>query len=98
MRPPRRLFRMVPSKVVFTTTLLVFCVALFNVITARADRYSVVATIPVGHDPCALAVNATTNTLYVADYADNAVSVIDGTTNLITKTIPVGTYPFAVAV
>ena len=42
--------------------------------------------------------NATTNTIYVANSQSNNLSVIDGATNSVTATIPVGTSPSGVAV
>ena len=67
---------------------------------------AVVATIPVGAKPVGVAVNTTTNRVYVANRFSNpaTVSVIDGATNVVIATIPVTvgsqlfSEPFAVAV
>jgi YVTN family beta-propeller protein len=59
---------------------------------------SVVKNIPVGTAPMRLAVNPTTNIIYVANNHDNIVSVIDGKTNSVVKNIPVGYYPYGIAV
>src|SRR5439155_1062236 len=68
-----------------------------NPLPALAD--SIIATVPVGAFPKAVAVNATTNRLYVANYADSTVSVIDGSTNTVLGSpIPVGSAPGAIAV
>jgi YVTN family beta-propeller protein len=53
--------------------------------------------VPVGQQPVAVAVNATTNKIYVANNRDNTVTVINGATNA-TTTVPVGQQPVAVAV
>jgi YVTN family beta-propeller protein len=62
----------------------------------------------VGKNPTAVSVNPSTNTVYVANYNDSTVSVIDGKTNTVTDVIygsrlpntglQVGNYPFAISV
>jgi len=59
---------------------------------------AVSATIPVGTDPFAVAVNPVTGTVYVVNAGSNSVSVISGRTDTVTATIPVGSEPLAVAV
>jgi YVTN family beta-propeller protein len=59
--------------------------------------------ITVGSNPGAIAVNSTTNKVYVANTGATTglpatVSVIDGSTNTVTATVTVGAYPVAVAV
>ena len=54
--------------------------------------------IPTGHIPCSIAVNARTHTVYVANYADNSVTVIDGVKNQPVATLAVGKRPEALAV
>lgn len=70
-----------------------------SVISARTN--AVVGSITVGVGPGSVAVNAATNTIYVAD-ADNGngdtVSVIDGRTGHLTDTITVGAGPGDIAV
>ncbi len=56
------------------------------------------ATIPVGFEPLAVAVNRNTRVIYVPNEFSNTVSVISGRTNEVNATIPVGADPRAVAV
>ena len=60
--------------------------------TQSASADQVVATIPVGTNPGAIAVNPSTNTIYVANSnspnTSGSISVINGTTNTVTTTIP----------
>jgi YVTN family beta-propeller protein len=60
----------------------------------------VTATISVGRLPYGIAVNSSTNTIYVANFDDNTISVIDGVTNFVKTTVDVGTGsgPLGVAV
>jgi YVTN family beta-propeller protein len=55
------------------------------------------SSIAVGADPRALAVNLTTNTVFVANLADNTVTKIDGASGAAT-TFAAGSVPLAVAV
>ena len=64
--------------------------------TAFAD--AVTATIPVGIMPTDVKVNPITNMIYVTNYADNTVSVINGTNNTVINTIPVGHTPYGIGV
>ena len=50
-----------------------------------------IAHIPVGNAPETIGVNPHTNMMYVANYLDNTVSVIDGENNTKIDDIPVGT-------
>ena len=54
-------------------------------------------TIVVGLYPIALAINSITNRIYVANFSDSTITVIDGVTGL-TAIVPTGTYPTAIAV
>ena len=56
------------------------------------------STVSVGGDPWGVAVNPSTNTVYVTNFYDNTVSVIDGSNNTVTSTVSVGGYPGGVAV
>ena len=58
------------------------------------------ASIPVstGKIPCAIAINSKTNTLYVANYGDDSVTVIDGSKHVAVATVHVGAQPHAIAV
>src|ERR1700687_567283 len=73
-----------------------FAVTLALSLTSLAQ--TVVATIPVGSVPSAVAVNSKTNLIYVANAGDNTVSVIDGATNTIKDVVNVAQFPQAVAV
>ena len=75
--------------------------ATHTVYVARMGMASVIAMsgaassiLAAGRTPCAIAVNPKTNAIYVADYADGTVSVLDGTKT----TIRVGVRPQAIAV
>ena len=63
-----------------------------------AATSTVTATIPVGSSPAGVAVDPTTDTVYVTNYVGGTVSVIDAATSTVTATIPVGSYPYGVAV
>ncbi len=58
---------------------------------------TVIATVPVGMGPTAIAVNPVTNKIYVVDQTANSLTVIDGATDS-TQTFAVGSNPTAVAV
>ncbi len=58
---------------------------------------AVTATIPVD-SPSGVGVDSGTNKIYVSNSGNNTISVIDGTTNTVTSTIPVGNYPLGVGV
>jgi len=61
---------------------------------------TVVATVRVGwggYEPYGVAVNPTTNRVYVTNEGTDNVSVIDGATNAVTATVPVGIHPWGIA-
>jgi YVTN family beta-propeller protein len=64
------------------------------VINVRAD--AVVATVPVGTEPQAIAIDSVTNKIYVANLG-NTVTVINGASDS-TTTVTVGASPVAIAV
>jgi YVTN family beta-propeller protein len=64
---------------------------------APAWAQTVVATIPVGTSPVAVASNPLTDKIYVANEGSNTVTVIDGHTKS-TVTVAVGLHPVAIAV
>jgi DNA-binding beta-propeller fold protein YncE len=75
-------------------------------IPTAARAQSVVATLPVGTNPVAIAVNQMTNKIYVANCQTTAnsqpgvngtITVIDGDTNA-TATVPVGICPVSIGV
>ncbi len=72
----------------------VLCMLLF---TGLAAAQLVTATVPVGANPYAVAVNLVTNKVYVANLSSNTVTVIDGASNS-TVAVPADQYPQAVAV
>ena len=60
-----------------TMTLLISTTVFSSEIgTANAQKYSVIATIPVGESPSGVAVNPTNGLVYVANLYSNTVSVI----------------------
>ena len=60
---------------------------------------TVIATIPVGTSPrLGVGVNSATNRIYVVNVGGNNVSVIDGATNAVDATVPVGSGPVGVGV
>jgi|SRR5579859_6741407 len=61
---------------------------------------NLVATIPVGSAPVGVAVNATSNKIYVANSFSNNISVIDGASNTVVATVtdPNAVAPVAVAI
>ena len=67
---------------------------------SAATANTVTATVPAGSEPFAVAVNATTNTVYVTNNGGDTVSVISGATNTVTNTVilPAGSTPAGVAV
>ncbi|HWU37189.1 MAG TPA: YncE family protein, partial [Candidatus Acidoferrum sp.] len=58
----------------------------------------ILATVPVGVHPQAVAINPVTNKIYVANMGDGSVTVIDGVTNHPTGVYTGGGDPYAVAV
>ncbi len=82
-----------------------FCAIIlaFICLAATLDRPviaepSVTGTIDVGKSPRDISFNSSTNMLYATNMNDNAVSVIDATTNEITATVPVGAAPLGIVV
>jgi YVTN family beta-propeller protein len=49
--------------------------------------------IPVGNNPQFMVMNNATNKLYVTNRADGTVTIINGATNQVIKTLPVGPHP-----
>ncbi len=56
------------------------------------------ATVKVGSEPMAIAVDSVTNKIYVGNSGSGTVSVIDGVTGAVTATVKVGPLPYVVAV
>jgi len=63
-----------------------------------APAQSIVSTVPTGSGARAVAVNAATHRVYVANEFSNNVSVLDGATGAIVATVPVGARPQYIAV
>lgn len=61
----------------------------------RTNRQTIV---PTGAIPCAIAINRGTSEVYVANYGDGTVTVIDETDGRVIATIAVGQHPQAIAV
>ncbi len=70
---------------------------LFSTSPARAE-HSVVATIPVGKKPVAVAIEPTLDLAAVTNKKDETVSIVDLSTESVTSTFPVGEKPSGVAV
>ena len=64
---------------------------------AAGAAKNVIATVPAGAEPRAVAVNAATNRIYVANEFSNDVTILDGATN-VTNTVKVGPRPQYIAV
>ena len=62
-----------------------------------ATTQTVIGTVHVGYHPQFLAINRTTNTIYVSNQTDNTVTLINGNTNG-TLTVPIGSAPGPLAV
>jgi len=65
-----------------------------NIINAQ----TVIDTIDVGNSPRGIAVNPTTNLIYVTNMRDDNVSVIDGVTHEVVTNIAVGNAPLGIGV
>ena len=64
----------------------------------HARAQSAPTAITVGRGPIAVAVNPTSERVYVANEGSNTVSVVDATTDQLIATIPVGRLPSSVAI
>jgi YVTN family beta-propeller protein len=56
------------------------------------------AGLTLDNSPIFIAVNPTTNRIYVTNSASNIVSVVDGLTNTIEANVTLGSYPYGIAV
>jgi YVTN family beta-propeller protein len=68
-----------------------------NVAVIYGATYAV-SWVHTGKIPCAFAADPRLNRVYVANYASNDVTVLDGTSNSVIATIKVGEHPRAIAV
>jgi YVTN family beta-propeller protein len=92
---------MVHAPYVILTVLLIGTLSALPMVSYyhhQAYAQTVIDTIDVGNAPQGVAVNPTTNRIYVTNLLDGTVSVIDGTTNTVIATIDVGNSPSSVAV
>ena len=81
----------------FESILLVTFLVLTGVVDSKAD--ALIATVPTGLGPTALAIDSVTNKIYIVNGQAGTVTVLDGATDS-TSTIAVGSYssPYAIAV
>src|ERR1700758_356107 len=59
---------------------------------------TIIATVPVGNLPDALAISPDSSFVYVANDLDNTISVINAQTNKVQTTLPAGGRPAALAI
>ncbi|HEX5457151.1 MAG TPA: fibronectin type III domain-containing protein [Candidatus Nitrosotalea sp.] len=62
----------------------------FGILIQNVFADSTITTIYVGTRPVGVGVNPNTDMIYVTNHDSNTVSVIDGSTNAVVKTIPIG--------
>jgi len=67
---------------------------LFTVAQSSGPPDTVIATVTVGAKPRALLWDSIHNKIFVANYNDSSVTVIDGTSNQVITTIRVGRFPY----
>jgi YVTN family beta-propeller protein len=67
-------------------------------VAALDEKTLAVSKIPVGKIPCSIAINPKTRRLYVVNYGDETLSVIDLNSKSAIATLPVGKHPQDVAV
>ena len=80
--------------------ILIRCVVvsvLLAVGCSMAAAQSLLTTVGVGFDPVAVALNTTTNKIYVVNQNSNSLTIIDGVTEL-TTTVATGILPTAIAI
>lgn len=75
---------------------MALCALLLSTATLLAAQ-TLITDVAVGSFPIAVAVNASSNKIYVLNQQSNNVTVIDGTTDL-TATVATGGYPMALAI
>jgi YVTN family beta-propeller protein len=67
-------------------------------VLAYNEKLHTSSIIKTGNYPCAIAINTKANRIYVVNYADQSLTVIDGKDNHVLATLSVGNHPQAVAV
>ena len=60
------------------------------------DRHGTRSSIPVGHAPNCIVVDAAVNRIYVVNTGSGNISVIDGSTDRVVKTLPGEEHPYAI--
>jgi YVTN family beta-propeller protein len=80
--------------ITFATLAIIFVCSIGSGSVSYAD--SLVTSIPVGVNPYGVGYDSANGNIYVANFGDNSVSVINGATNAIVNTIPVGVNPAGV--
>ena len=89
MREEEIMYRM--TNYLLITTIMLLCLPLY--VTAQWLE----TTITVGDSPSALVYDSIRNIVYCANYYSENVSVIDGATNTVTKTVEIGGRPITLA-
>jgi YVTN family beta-propeller protein len=89
---------MLVLKKAISLTMLLVLLLVVPISAQPVSAQTVVATVTVGSFPFGVAVNSSTNRIYVTNAFGNNVSVIDGATNTVVATVPVGTTPYQVDV
>ena len=67
-------------------------------VSAFDPAKAVAKSVKVGSEPVALAIDESTNRIYVANNASGSVSVIDGANDIVVATVNVGSLPYVLAV
>lgn len=70
----------------------IFSAVAFLSLCSLLYSQTLIATIPVGHEPNLIAANPRTNRVYVTDRFDGTVTVIDGSSNQVITTISLGAH------
>jgi YVTN family beta-propeller protein len=86
------------KRAVSLVVVLAMMAALAGPARAAEPGLHLMTKIVVAPAPGPIAVNPATNTVYVGDYTNSTVSVINGATNRVTASIPIPGRPVAVAV
>lgn len=94
---PRAAYRSRLSRLPFLLT-IALVMLLIGLPAAVFSADIPIATIPVGDSPVAVGVNPFSHRVYVANYYGNSVSVIDGTSDVVTATVPTGSWSIPIAV
>lgn len=69
-----------------------------NAVIVLGDDGHLLTRVPVGHQPVSIAVNPSTDRVYVANGGSSTVTVIDGATDKAIANVPVGDLPYTIAV